>query len=53
MILELVEFKWTILDVMAQPEPELDAVTQLKLAGERIRSRSLGTPEDGDSIDVG
>ena len=46
LVLELVEFRWTILDVLAQPEPELNAIIQLKTLGERIRSRSRNTQED-------
>ena len=40
MVLELTEFRWTILDILAQPEQELDAVMHLKAVGEKMRSQS-------------
>ncbi len=35
MVLEMTEFKWTIEDVLQQPEQELDAVMYLKAMGEK------------------
>ncbi len=37
MVLEMTEFKWTIEDVLQQPEQELDAVMYLKAMGEKMR----------------
>jgi hypothetical protein len=39
-ILEMTEFRWTILDVMEQPEQELEAVFALKALGEKVRAQS-------------
>jgi len=36
-VLEMTEFNWTILDVLAQPEAILDRVMLLRDTGNRIR----------------
>lgn len=40
MILEMTEFRWTIQDILEQPESELEAVMHLKAIGEKLRSQS-------------
>jgi len=47
-ILELTEWKWTILDILEQPEPELAAVLALKSRGEEIRKQELRKKESED-----
>lgn len=37
MILEMVEWRWTINDILDQPEQELDAVMAMKSIGEKMR----------------
>jgi len=46
MVLEFTEFRWTINDVLAQPEPELNAVMYLKSIGEKIRTQARLEQED-------
>lgn len=41
MVLEMTEFKWTILDVLEQPEQELRAVMHLKATGEKMRTQAM------------
>jgi hypothetical protein len=52
MILEMTEFRWTILDVLRQPEQELDAVMYLKAMGEKIRiqARKSSISENTESV---
>ena len=45
-ILEMTEFRWTINDVLEQPEQELDAVFALKVIGEKIRQQSRKVNDD-------
>jgi hypothetical protein len=39
-ILELTEFRWTINDILEQPEQEMNVVFYLKNLGEKIRIQS-------------
>jgi hypothetical protein len=39
-VLEMTEFRWTIRDVLEQPEAELEAVFAMKAIGERIKLQS-------------
>jgi len=48
MVLEMTEFRWTILDVLAQPEQELDAVMNLKATGEKIRIQARNNQGDAN-----
>ena len=45
MILELTEFRWTINDILEQPEQELEAVMKLKSIGERMRQQARANKE--------
>jgi hypothetical protein len=52
-VLELVEFRWTIKDVLEQPEPELWAVMELKKMGNKYYRQALKRqrePESGETI---
>ena len=40
MVLELTEWRWTINDVLEQPEQELDAVIGMKALGEKMRKQA-------------
>lgn len=46
MVLEFTEFRWTILDVLNQPEQELDAVMHLKAVGEKMRTQARKDKDD-------
>ena len=46
MVLEFTEFRWTILDVLAQPEQELDAIMYLKSIGEKMRQHARIQQDD-------
>ena len=46
MVLELTEFKWTINDVLEQPEQELDAVMYMKIIGEKMRRQANANKDD-------
>jgi len=50
--LELTEFRWTINDILEQPEQELDIVFALKGLGEKMRaqSRKNQNKEQGEII---
>jgi hypothetical protein len=53
MILEMTEWRWTINDILAQPEPELWAVMSLKSVGEKYRTQALKrkrNPDGGETI---
>ena len=45
MVLEMTEFRWTIVDVLNQPEQELQAVMYLKTIGEKMRTQNRNTGE--------
>lgn len=50
MVLELTEFKWTIIDVLEQPEEELNAVMHLKATGEKIRKQNSASKDESREV---
>lgn len=50
MILEMTEFRWTISDILEQPEAELEAVMHLKATGEKIRAQTH--KQDDESVEI-
>jgi len=52
MVLELTEWRWTILDVLGQPEQELDAVISLKAVGEKIRKQTINRNSTDSEVET-